>query len=126
MTWKPLPGRVIVTREQQLTSKVLHIIATDERGARLADRGKVLAVGEPPPSHRYDTDAIHTGDDVFYLGPAEKLAIEWFGECAPCMGTGKKDADAERDDCDLCDGEGRRMQKAYAVSYDEVLGVVEP
>lgn len=124
MSWKPLPGRVIVTREQQLTSKVLHIIATDERGAKLADRGRVIAVGEAPwSSRRYpcglcrgtgDRGAwpcsvcggrgdvlgkilaeIEVGDDVFYLGPEERLAIEWEG------------------------------QKAYAVSYDEVLGVVE-
>lgn len=91
MTWKPLPGRVIVTREQQLTSKVLHIIATDERGAKLADRGRVIAVGDAPRG----ADVVPLGADVFYLGPEERLAIEWEG------------------------------QKAYAVSYDEVLGVVE-
>ncbi len=92
MTWKPLPGRVIVTREQQLTSKVLHIIATDERGTKSADRGKVLAAGDPPKG----AEPLSAGATVFYLGPEERLAIEWEG------------------------------QKAYAVSYDEVLGVVEP
>lgn len=93
MSWQPLPGRVIVTRTSQVRSDIIVIpdSYSDPRTPRTADRGVVLAAGEAPKGR----DAIHAGDDVFYLGPAEKLAIEW-------------------DD-----------QLAYAVTYAEVLGVVE-
>jgi hypothetical protein len=91
--YKPLRGRVIVTREVQLKSDVLHIPSTytEQRNTRTCDLGRVLAAGDPPKGG----DPIPEGALVFYRGPAEKLAIEWEG------------------------------QKAYAVSYDEVEGVVE-
>ena len=93
MTWRPLPGRVIVTRIVQVRSDVLIIPDTyrDKRSQRTADRGVVLAAGTPPDGG----EALPKGAEVFYLGPAEKLAIQWEG------------------------------QEAYAVSYEEVLGVVE-
>lgn len=91
MTCKPLPGRVIVTREQQLTSKVLHVIHRDDRSPKAADRGRVLAAGDPPRG----ATQIPAGCEVFYLGPEERLSLEWDG------------------------------QKAYAISYDEVLGVID-
>jgi hypothetical protein len=91
--YKPLRGRIIVTREVQVRSDVLVIPDTyaDARGVRTADRGVVLAAGDPPKGK----EPIAEGALVFYKGPAEKLAIEWEG------------------------------QRAYAVSYDEVEGVVE-
>lgn len=94
MTWQPLPGRVIVTRITQVTSDVLVIPDSykDERSQRTADRGVVLAV-TPPRDWR--GDVLSAGDEVLYLGPAEKLAIQWCG------------------------------QTAYAVTYEEVLGVIE-
>jgi co-chaperonin GroES (HSP10) len=93
MTWRPLAGRVIVTRISQVTSDVLVIPDTyvDPRTPRGADRGVVLAA--TPREHAPD---LKPGDEVFYLGPHEKLAIEWEG------------------------------QRAYAVTYDEVIGVIVP
>ena len=92
--WVPLRGRVIVTRESQLHSDVIVIPDTyrDPRSPKTADRGKVLAAGDPPDGH----EPILHGDDVFYLGPADRLAIIWIGA------------------------------RAFAVSYAEVLAVVEP
>lgn len=91
--YKPLRGRVIVTRESQHRSST--IIAPDNyedaRNTRTADRGVVLAAGDPPDAR----EPILHGEEVFYLGPADKLAIEWDGK------------------------------RAFAVSYDEVLGVIE-
>ncbi len=95
MRWRPLRGRVIVTRITQVTSDVLIIPDSykDERSVRTADRGVVLAAGEPP--EKWVSQQFLIGEQVFYLGPAEKLAIVW------------------------------NDTVAYAVTYDEILGVIE-
>jgi len=92
--WKPLPGRVLVTRVSQVRSSVLVIPDTyqDPRTPRTADRGIVLAAGAAPKGL---VDELRAGDDVLYLGPADKLQVQWNGQ-----------------DC-------------YAVHYNEVIGVVE-
>ena len=91
-SYKPLKGRIIVTRETQLRSDVLVIPDSyfDLRTMRSADRGRVLASGETPDGG----ETINAGDEVFYHGPADKLAIEWDG------------------------------QRAFAVHHDEVLAVI--
>jgi co-chaperonin GroES (HSP10) len=92
--WQPLPGRVIVTRVNQVRSSVLIIPDTycDPRTPRTADRGIVLAAGAAPKGL---VDELRAGDDVLYLGPADKLHLQWDGQ-----------------DC-------------YAVAYSEVLAVIE-
>jgi co-chaperonin GroES (HSP10) len=85
---------VIVTRATQITSKLLVIPDTyrDPRTPHTADRGIVLAAGASPKGL---CDELRAGEEVFYLGPADKLAVKWDGQ-----------------DC-------------YVVHYSEVLGVVE-
>lgn len=93
---RPLRGRVIVSRESQVHSDVLFIPDTfkEARSIRTADRGHVLAVGEMPDGVLLH-DALEPGDDVFYLGPEDRLAVD-------CNGV-----------------------RAFAVAWYEVIGVVE-
>ena len=79
MTIRPLTGRVIVTRVTQVTSTLLAIPDTykDPRSPRTADRGVVLAAGEPPEGL---PDAVQAGDEIFYHGPDQKLSVSWNGQ----------------------------------------------